>query len=84
MYRVRYDPPPEVPNQLQALFASGDGTPVAGRDESIGRRAIRWLVRSFAGGVRAGATGGLPLEERYMAREDTQDRIRASATSKNT
>ena len=82
VYRVRYDPPPEVPNQLQALFAAEDGVPVAGKDDSLGRRAIRWLVRSFAEEVRdvtGGVAGGVPLEERYMARDDTQDRIRASA-----
>ena len=82
VYRVRYDPPPEVPNQLQALFAAEDGVPVAGKDDSLGRRAIRWLVRSFAEEVRdvtGGVAGGVPLEERYMARDDTQNRIRASA-----
>ena len=80
VYRVKYDPPPEVPNQLQALFATGDRK-VDGGDASLGRQAIRWVVRSFAEEVRAATAtvGETPLEQKYMAKEDAQDRVKASA-----
>ncbi len=79
VYSVKYDPPPEVPSNLQALFASGDQTPNA--DSSIGRKAIRWLVRSFAEEVKAATTSmeNTPLEQKYMAKDDTRDRVKASS-----
>merc|ERR1712238_252077 len=80
VYQVKYDPPPEIPNTLAAFFASEeDGGPVVGRggDDSMGRRAIRWLVRSFAEEVRdVTSVADTPLQEKYMAQEDIQDRIR--------
>ena len=79
VYSVKYDPPPEVPSNLQALFALGDQTPNA--DSSIGRKAIRWLVRSFAEEVKAATTSmeNTPLEQKYMAKDDTRDRVKASS-----
>jgi len=80
VYQVKYDPPPEIPNTLAAFFASEeDGGPVVGRggDDSMGRRAIRWLVQSFAEEVRdVTSVADRPLQEKYMAQEDIQDRIR--------
>lgn len=82
VYQVKYAPPPEIPNNLQALFASGDQTPNAvGGDGSMGRKAIRWLVRSFAEEVKAATTSieNTPLEQKYMAQDDTRDRVKASS-----
>merc|ERR1712125_250108 len=82
VFQVKYDPPPEFPNRLAALLASEDQTPeVGGDDTSLGRRAIRWLVRSFAEEVKAAtnSVGSTPLEQKYMAKDDTQDRIKASS-----
>merc|ERR1712008_422933 len=73
LFEVKYDPPPEIPNTLAALFAaSEDRVPQLGDDGSIGRRAIRWLVRSFAEEVKAVGSMSMdaPLEEKYMAKDD--------------
>eukprot|EP00588_Corethron_pennatum_P017141 CAMPEP_0194304672 /NCGR_PEP_ID=MMETSP0171-20130528/2347_1 /TAXON_ID=218684 /ORGANISM="Corethron pennatum, Strain L29A3" /LENGTH=736 /DNA_ID=CAMNT_0039056015 /DNA_START=162 /DNA_END=2372 /DNA_ORIENTATION=+ len=86
IYEVKYEPPPEIPSTLQALFASEDQVPtVGGGDTSFGRRAIRWLVRSFAEEVQAvtNSVGNTPLQEKYMARDDTQDRVKASSDDSN-
>merc|ERR1712087_439016 len=77
VYQVKYDPPPEIPGGLSAFFASEDSIPSGGlgEDTSIGRRAIRWLVRSFAEEVKAVASVDTttPLEKKYMAQDDTMD-----------
>jgi len=81
VYQVKYAPPPEFPNRLAALLASEDQTPEVGGDNSIGRRAIRWLVRSFAEEVK-GVTNSIdntPVEQKYMAKDDTKDRVKASS-----
>jgi len=81
VYQVKYDPPKEIPSTLAALFASEGQIPrTAGGDNSIGRKAIRWLVRSFAEEVKAATTsmGDTPLEQKYMAKDDTMDRVKAS------
>jgi ClpP class serine protease len=77
---VKYDPPPEVPNSLSFLFASDDNAPrVGGPTDSIGRRAIRWLVRSFADEVKSvvSESRSPSVEKRYMAKDDTSDRVKA-------
>eukprot|EP00537_Pseudo-nitzschia_pungens_P004288 CAMPEP_0172359932 /NCGR_PEP_ID=MMETSP1060-20121228/4041_1 /TAXON_ID=37318 /ORGANISM="Pseudo-nitzschia pungens, Strain cf. cingulata" /LENGTH=689 /DNA_ID=CAMNT_0013081757 /DNA_START=69 /DNA_END=2138 /DNA_ORIENTATION=+ len=83
VYEVKYDPTPEIPSPLAAIFASGEGVPSmsAGEDNSIGRRAIRFLVRSFAEEVKAVASvdTATPLEKRYMAKDDTMDRVKVSS-----
>ena len=83
VYEVKYDPPPEIPSTLSAFFASEDEIPRLGgvEDNSIARRAIRWLVRSFAEEVKsvAGAGENTPLEQKYMAKDDTKDRVKASS-----
>ena len=81
VYSVKYDQPPEIPSTLEALFASGDQTPNAAGDTSMGRKAIRWLVRSFAEEVKAVTTSvdNTPLEMKYMAKDDTRDRVKASS-----
>ena len=79
VYQVKYDPPSEIPSPLASLLASDDQTPKA--DNSIGRQAIRWLVQSFAEEVKA-ATASMdntPLEQKYMAKDDTRDRVKASS-----
>merc|ERR1712086_1237389 len=81
LFEVKYDPPPEIPNTLAALFAAEDQIPrTGGGDNSIGRKAIRWLVRSFAEEVKVATTsmGDTPLEQKYMAIDDTRDRFKVS------
>jgi len=76
IFQVKYDPPAEIPNTFSALFASDDQQ--VGGDNSIGRKAIRWLVQSFAEEVKAATTSSMdtPLQEKFMAIDDIQDRIR--------
>lgn len=78
VFEVKYDPPPEVPNSLSFLFASGEDFPRAGND-SFGKKAIRWLVQSFADEVKAvvSETRSPSVEKRYMAKDDTADRVKA-------
>merc|ERR1712161_16844 len=79
VYEVKYDPPPEVPSTLSALFASDDEIPRLGRrNDSIGRQAIRWLVRSFAEEVKAVTTDYKSSDQKYMAKDETKDRVFAS------
>jgi len=79
VYEVKYDPPPEVPSTLSALFASDDEIPRLGsRNDSIGRHAIRWLVRSFAEEVKAVTTDYKSSDQKYMAKDETKDRVFAS------
>eukprot|EP00547_Thalassionema_nitzschioides_P016426 CAMPEP_0194234170 /NCGR_PEP_ID=MMETSP0158-20130606/1943_1 /TAXON_ID=33649 /ORGANISM="Thalassionema nitzschioides, Strain L26-B" /LENGTH=698 /DNA_ID=CAMNT_0038967255 /DNA_START=82 /DNA_END=2178 /DNA_ORIENTATION=+ len=82
VYSVKYAPPPEIPNNLQALFATSSSSASNNdNDSSIGRKAIRWLVQSFAEEVKAVTTSSMntPLEQKYMAQDDTQDRVKASS-----
>lgn len=81
VFQVKYAPPPEYPNKLAALLASEDQTPEIRGDNSIGRQAIRWLVRSFAEEVQAVTTSvdNKPLEQKYMAQDDIQDRVKVSS-----
>ena len=82
VYQVKYDPPQEIPTGLKALLASDDQDyRVSSGENSIGRQAIRWLVRSFAEEVKAVTTSmeQTPLEQKYMAKDDTRDRVKASS-----
>jgi ClpP class serine protease len=78
---VKYDPPPEVPNSLSFLFASENNAPRMAQNESLGRRAIRWLVRSLADEVKSilseSQSSSRDDNQRYMARDETADRIKA-------
>lgn len=80
VFQVKYSPPPPVPSGLEALLSPG-GQNAAGEDASMGRKAIRWLVRSFAEEVKAVSTSmdSTPVEQKYMARDDTSDRVKASS-----
>ena len=81
VYQVKYDPPPDIPTPLAAFLASEDGSPRADSDNSMGRRAIRWLVQTLAEEVKAVASveTNAPLEKKYMAKDDTMDRVKASS-----
>jgi len=82
VYSVKYDPPQEFPSALSQLLASEDQVPnVGGGDNSLPRQAIRWLVRSFAEEVKAATTSldNKPLEQKYMAQDNTKDRVKASS-----
>ena len=79
VYEVKYDPPPDVPSSLSMLFASEGERPTT--KESLGRRAIRWMVRSFAEEAKSVVSelAETPVDRRYMAKDDTRDRVKASA-----
>jgi ClpP class serine protease len=81
VYEVKYDPPPEVPSTLSMLFASERDSFRTGTEDSWGRRAIRWVVRSFAEEVKYVLSDSTrsPVDRRYMAKDDTKDRVKASA-----
>jgi ClpP class serine protease len=79
VYEVKYAPPPEVPSSLSFLFASDDNVPSVGDGSSFGRRAIRWLVRTFTDEVQAVLSEPSPFKERYMAKDDTAGRVKASS-----
>mmetsp|Transcript_9644 Transcript_9644/g.23631 ORF Transcript_9644/g.23631 Transcript_9644/m.23631 type:complete len:712 (+) Transcript_9644:124-2259(+) len=82
VYQVKYAPPQELPTGLAGLLASEDQDYRVSRgDNSIGRQAIRWLVRSFAEEVKSVTTSmeQTPLEQKYMAKDDTRDRVKASS-----
>jgi ClpP class serine protease len=83
VYEVKYDPPPEVPASLSFVFGSDDDAPRFDKDSSlssIGQRAIRWMVRSFAEEVKSvvSSESSNAVNKRYMAKDDTADKIRAS------
>lgn len=86
VYDVKYDPPPDVPSPLSFLFADEGDVPQLGQggrrsDNSLGRRAIRWVVQSFAeevqGALAPNSSSSSP-ERRYMAQDNSSDRIRVS------
>lgn len=79
VFEVKYDPPPDVPSSLSFLFASDSNAPRTRQDDSFARRAIRWLVRSFAEEVQSVVSESRTpsAEKRYMAKDDTADRIKA-------
>jgi ClpP class serine protease len=76
VYEVEYSPPQELPGGLSGLFPSAR----AGADQdSWLRRAIKWAVRTVVDEVTAELKGldmGGSVEKRYMARDDTSDRVR--------
>lgn len=93
VYEVTYDPPPDVPSPLEFLFANEDGFPSAARSgngKSLGRKAIRWLVQSFAEEVQgvlmdtpnnnrfSSSLSSTSIKDRFMARDDSSNRIRVS------
>merc|ERR1712174_191855 len=81
IFEVKYDPPPEIPNSLATLFASSEeGGVVPNAGNSIGRKAIRWLVQTFVEEIKTATSSveNTPLEQKYMAKDDAKDRIKAS------
>lgn len=81
VYKVKYDPPPEIPSSFAALFASSGDNFQGGRN-SIGRQAIRWLVTSFVEEIGAVTGDYNSLDKKFMAKDETKDRVRASASDK--
>lgn len=79
VFEVKYDPPPELPNSLSFLFASEKGDPRIAQNASLGRRAIRWLVQSFAYEVKSvvSESRSSSVDKRYVAKDETADRIKA-------
>mmetsp|Transcript_45732 Transcript_45732/g.111480 ORF Transcript_45732/g.111480 Transcript_45732/m.111480 type:complete len:740 (+) Transcript_45732:123-2342(+) len=96
VYEVAYQPPPDVPPPLQFLFANEDGAPSVGAgarsskaNSSLGRKAIRWAVQTFAEEVQGALmdngsspySGGGPTsstKDRFMARDSSSERIKVS------
>lgn len=77
VYEIVYSPPPKVPQGLAGLLPIGadDGN----KDMALPRRLIRWLVSSVAEEVKTalmeGSSAASP-EKKYMARDDTADRVK--------
>lgn len=81
VFKVRYDPAPEIPSSLKALFASSSNEIIAQGESShsLGSKFIRWLVRSFADELKAVTAEYSSPEREFMLKDDTMDRVRASS-----
>lgn len=79
VYEVSYEPPKE----LKFALPLGLGAEAGGQDTGILGRGVRWLVRTAAAEVKAelGGAANLDLnqsvEKRYMAVDDSADRVRS-------
>ena len=74
VYEVEYKPPTEVPAGLSGLLPAGQADSSGG---SFGRKIIRWLVQSFAAEVRSVIDESGSADKRFMARDDTAERVKA-------
>jgi ClpP class serine protease len=72
VYEVEYSPPLAVPQGLAGLLATRES---GSTKSSIGRKAIRWLVESIAAEVRSVQFDVNSPDKKYMARDDTSDRV---------
>eukprot|EP00977_Amphora_coffeiformis_P018296 scaffold6378_cov176-Amphora_coffeaeformis.AAC.7 len=83
VYEVKYEPPIETPfGKLVLGGASADSSSrMDGSDAPWLRKAVRWVVRTIASEIKAelGSTMdvNIPLEQRYMAKDDTASRIKS-------
>lgn len=76
VYEIAYRPPPAVPQGLAGLLpvgAQGDSS-----NNSIGRRAIRWVANAVSDEVKAAIKDdySTPENKRYMMKDDTADRTK--------
>jgi ClpP class serine protease len=73
VYEVEYSPPPQVPEGLAGLLPLGQAT---SSENNVGRKIIRWVVETVAAEVRS-VIGASDSAEKYMAKDDTADRVQA-------
>ena len=71
VYEVQYSPPQAVPEGLAQLFPAG------ANDGSLVRRGIRWAVGAVVEEVRTVLDEKSSVSQRYMATDDTSDRVQA-------
>lgn len=72
---VDYSPPPEVPEGLAQLLPFGQAAMGEEGGGSLPRRAVRWLVDVVADEVRSAIDEKTSVQQRYMAKDDTSDRV---------
>jgi ClpP class serine protease len=70
VYEIDYSPPQAVPSGLAGLLPFSESSD----DNSIGRRAIRWLVGTVASEVRS-VIGSDSADKKYLVQDDTADRV---------
>jgi len=77
VYEIAYEPPPEKPLGLAGLIPATSSS--NDEDLPLGRRMVRWLVTSVASEVKSAIKAEVEssgnVEKRYMARDDTADRV---------
>jgi len=71
VYELEYSPPPAVPEGLAQLLPIGK----ADGESSWLRRGVRWLVNSVADEVRMAIDEKQSVQQRYMAKDDTSERV---------
>ena len=71
VYEIDYSPPPEVPAGLAQLLPSSSQEGAG----SFPLRAIRWMVNMIADEVQAAIAEQGSVKNRYMAKDETSDRI---------
>jgi ClpP class serine protease len=68
---IKYSPPVEVPQGLAQLLPFG----AEAGSSSLPRRAVRWMVDAVADEVKAAIDEKTSVQQRYMAKDDTSDRV---------
>lgn len=74
VYEIKYSPPPPVPEGL-AQFLPVGGSTTAGAGDSLLRKALRWMVGAVAEEVRSVVDEQTSLSQRYLAKDDTSERV---------
>ena len=72
VYEIKYSPPPPVPEGLAQLLPVGG---VTGAGDSWVRKALRWVVGTVADEVRSVMEEQSSMSQRYMAKDDTSERV---------
>jgi ClpP class serine protease len=72
VYEIEYSPPPAVPAGLAQLFPAGGA-----QDGSLVRRGIQWAVGAVIEEVRSTLDEKSSISQRYIAKDDTSDRVQA-------
>ncbi|KAL3930049.1 MAG: hypothetical protein SGBAC_011939 [Bacillariaceae sp.] len=77
VYEIAYKAPQQVPAGLAALLPSTSAAE-GGKNNSISKRMVRWLVSSVVEELKGAMTESTTLDQtqRYMAQDDTADRMK--------
>jgi signal peptide peptidase SppA len=77
VYEIKYTEPPT--EKVGQLFGVGGSSAVEESNSGLIGRAIRWLARTVVNEIKAEFQGStstrVPVESRYMMKDDTADRI---------